>query len=96
LDEAMEQAAINYSINDVIIESHRDQQSLLYLINVLGEEAIVKTIAGFTGGKRYYVSNIAKKNKIEIPERAYIQTVSKDEALKRIEKLKQMLDNAHK
>jgi hypothetical protein len=92
----MEQEKINYSINDVIIESHRDQQSLLYLINILGEETIVRTISEFKGGKRYYVSNIAKKHKIEIPERAYIQVIAKEEALRRINQLKQMLNNAPK
>lgn len=78
------------TIADVIIESDRDKKTLVYLIQLLGQQKIVDTISSFKGGRRYYVSNIAKANKIDIPAHIYSVTPDKaivDEYLKNLKSL---------
>lgn len=82
------------TINNVIIESFRDEQTLGYLIKVLGEDLIIETIKGFNGGTRYYVSNIAKKHKVDIPPHIYAEVADRAIALKHIADLKLLFDSA--
>lgn len=77
------------SLDDVIIENDRDRKTLIYLIKVLGKERITQTLSNFTGGKRFYVSNIAKANKIEVPDHIYHVPVDQEE-------VRQILDDLRK
>jgi hypothetical protein len=79
------------SIDDVIIESFRDEKTLIYLIKVLGERRIIETISAFKGGKRFYVSNIAKANKIDVPDHVYHAAADKEEVKKILAELKTKL-----
>lgn len=82
------------TIADVIIESDRDEKTLVYLIQLLGQQAIVDTISNFKGGRRYYVSNIAKAHKIEIP--AHVYSVIPDKAVvdEYLQNLKSLFGNS--
>lgn len=79
------------SINEIIVESYRDEKTLIYLIKVLGEKRIIDTIESFKGGKRYYVSNIAKANKVDIPDHIYHVVADKEEVKKILADLKSKL-----
>ncbi|MFW1916195.1 hypothetical protein ACG9ZJ_21300 [Acinetobacter sp. ULE_I064] len=79
------------SIDDVIIESDRDEKTLIYLIKVLGERRIIETIDAFKGGKRFYVSNIAKSNKVDVPDHIYHVSADREEVKKILAELKAKL-----
>lgn len=79
------------SIDEVIIESDRDEKTLIYLIKVLGEKRIIETINAFKGGKRFYVSNVAKANKVDVPDHIYHVAADRDEVKKILADLKAKL-----
>lgn len=76
------------SIDEVIVESYRDEKTLIYLIKVLGEKRIIDTIESFKGGKRFYVSNIAKANKVDVPDHIYHIAADREEVKRILAELK--------
>lgn len=80
-------------IDNIVIESYRDKKTLNYLIKVLGEKKIIETLNSFKGNKRLYVSNIAKYNRIDIPDHIYHETADKESVSKILSDLKKKLRN---
>lgn len=73
---------------EVIIESKRDQRTLDWLIAQVGREAVERACSGL-GGRRAYVSNVAKALGLKPPES--LQRTPKEEALEHIARIRQRL-----
>lgn len=59
------------TLNDIIIESPRDKNTLDYILRIRSNELVLHVINNLIHpNKRLYVSNIAKALDIEIPDHA--------------------------
>ena len=73
---------------EVIVESKRDQRTLDWLIAQVGQQAVQRACAGL-GGRRPYVSNVARALGLTPPES--LRRTPKDEALVHIARIRQRL-----
>lgn len=81
--------AKNNSKRSVIIESPRDQRVHDYIVSTVGQDAVDEAIAQITGGRRTYVSNIAKILKLAIP--AHVEATPPEEVREMLQGMLQML-----
>ncbi len=73
---------------NVIIESKRDQRTLDWLIAQAGPEAVESACAGM-GGRRQYVSNIAKALGLNPPES--LQRPPRQEVFEHVARLRERI-----
>lgn len=75
-----------------IIESKRDQRVLDWLISQVGEEAVAEACRQLAGGRRKYVSNIAKALGLHPP--AELALTSREDAKQHIEGIRKLLQSS--
>ena len=68
-----------HDMASVILENIRDKRGLAYLLKIRSEEHILLALNDLAGNRRAYVSNIAKKLFVELPEHL---PLSDDEIIK--------------
>lgn len=78
----------------VIVESDRDRRTLEYLVKTCGAERVAKVCGELPGQTRPYVSNIAKRLGVVIPEEVVItpRAIGRE----RVAELKNILSSAKK
>ncbi|NYH18770.1 hypothetical protein GGD41_005998 [Paraburkholderia bryophila] len=78
----------------VILESARDQRTLDFLIATCGQQAVERACSELPGGRRAYVSNLARILKVSVPD-SVIETPRADGA-ENIAAIKKLLERAVK
>lgn len=81
----------------VVLESERDRNTYRWLLENYGEDAIKRAIAGLSGARKPYVSNIAKSlgvsvpREVHSPEQVAAEKQAKEASIQRLRALQQKL-----
>lgn len=74
---------------EILIESERDQRTYLWLLEQVGETALIQAAQSLAGNRKLYVSNLAKALGLIPP--ADLSVAPKETALKHLERMRETL-----
>ena len=78
-------------MGQIIVENERDRRTLQWLIDTVGENAILDAIQRIPGNRRPYVSNVAKVLGVTPPRS--LEIADRETALRHIDAIRRQLAN---
>ena len=79
-------------IGQIIVENERDRRTLQWLIDTVGQDAILDAIQRIHGNRRPYVSNVAKVLGVTPPKD--LEIADRETALRHLEAIRKQLERS--